>query len=176
MAIVLGAAAGWWWLNESRDRGPESEPPPLPVEAPGTETAEAHLYFCDPMGGYLTAEERAVERPDDPVAFSKNLIRALEKGPRQRGARSIPEGTRVLGLYIEPMGTAFVDLSREVSENLPGGSEAEYMTIHSIVNTLALNVPEIESVKILVEGREVKTLGGHLDTRHPYSPNMLIVR
>ena len=39
--------------------------------------------------------------------------------------------------------------------------------MHSVVNSLVRSLPEIERVKLLVEGREVETIGGHVDARHP---------
>jgi hypothetical protein len=45
-----------------------------------------------------------------------------------------------------------------------------------MVNTLALNIPEIEAVKILIEGREAKTLAGHIDIRRPFRANMLMIK
>jgi hypothetical protein len=35
------------------------------------------------------------------------------------------------------------------------------------MQTLMANVPEINRVQILIEGREVETLAGHLDIRRP---------
>ena len=50
------------------------------------------------------------------------------------------------------------------------------MTIWSIVNTLVLNVPEIEAVKILIGGGEAETLAGHIDLSRPLRANMPLVR
>jgi hypothetical protein len=44
------------------------------------------------------------------------------------------------------------------------------------VNSLILNIPEIETVRILVEGKEEATLAGHVDLRFPFQANMLFVR
>jgi len=45
-------------------------------------------------------------------------------------------------------------LSESVRENHPGGCKSELMTIYSIVNSLILNVSEIEAVKILIGGNQ----------------------
>jgi hypothetical protein len=39
------------------------------------------------------------------------------------------------------------------------------------VNALTSNLPAITSVQILIEGREVDTLAGHLDLRRPIEPD-----
>jgi hypothetical protein len=56
-----------------------------------------------------------------------------------------------------------------------GGSAEEIYTVYAIVNSVALNIPEIRRVGILVEGQPVETLNGHLDLRHPLPPNLSIV-
>ena len=61
-------------------------------------------------------------------------------------------------------------------ENHPGGSQTEFLTVYSIVNSLALNIPQISSVKILIEGRETMTIAGHIDSRFPFKANMILVR
>jgi hypothetical protein len=38
------------------------------------------------------------------------------------------------------------------------------------VNTLVLNFDEIERVQLLIEGKEIKTLCGHLDLSRPLGP------
>ena len=35
-----------------------------------------------------------------------------------------------------------------------------------------MNLPEVSSVQILIDGREVDTLAGHIDLRHPLALNM----
>jgi len=41
---------------------------------------------------------------------------------------------------------------------------------------LILNIPEIDAVKILIDGRDAMTLAGHIDLRFPFKANMLLVR
>jgi hypothetical protein len=61
-------------------------------------------------------------------------------------------------------------------ENHPGGIKLELITIYSIVNSLILNIPAIDAVKILIGGREALTLAGHVDLRFPFKANMLLIR
>jgi hypothetical protein len=43
----------------------------------------------------------------------------------------------------------------------------EFLTVYAIVNAITINMPDITAVQVLVDGREVDTLAGHLDLRHP---------
>ena len=40
------------------------------------------------------------------------------------------------------------------------------------MNALTTNVAEVGAVQILVDGREVDTLAGHIDLRQPLTPNL----
>jgi spore germination protein GerM len=135
-----------------------------------------HLYFSDSENTFLISEERSLSAQNSPEALGFQIMKALLEGPKQVLERSIPEGTLLRGFYLLQNRTAVVDLSREIQEGHPGGAKSELMTIYSMVNTLILNIPEIETVKILVEGKEVPTLAGHVDLRFPFRANMLFVR
>jgi spore germination protein GerM len=136
---------------------------------------QAYLYYADSRSQFLKAETRLFSPAEDPVSVCRLLVEAIIDGPSGDLAATIPEGTRVLAVYITGDKTAWIDLSREVSAG-PGGIWAEVMALYSIVNTVTLNMPEVEQVKLLIEGEAAETLAGHLDIRIPYKANMLLVR
>lgn len=74
---------------------------------------------------------------------------------------SLPPGTGLNELFTSDDGIAYVDFNSAISLNHPGGILPEQSTIYSIVNSLVYNLPEIQSVKILVDGVEKETLAGH---------------
>jgi spore germination protein GerM len=78
----------------------------------------------------------------------------------------IPSGTTLKGLYLSPEGVAFVDLSAEAGRAHVGALD-EIFIVYSIVDTLTDNLPAITAVQLLVEGRQVDTLAGHVDVRRP---------
>ena len=53
-----------------------------------------------------------------------------------------------------------------------GGALDEILTVYAIVNALTVNLPAITRVQILVDGKEVDTLAGHVDLRHPLAKSM----
>lgn len=135
-----------------------------------------YLYFADKGNTFLIAEERQIVHSKDPVEFGKIIIKALIDGPQKDLMRTVPKETRLRAFFITQEKTAYVDLSEAVRDNHPGGSQTELNTIYSIVNSLVLNIPQIEKVKVLIGGRESETLAGHIDLRFPFKANMLIVR
>ena len=140
------------------------------------ESSMVHLYFSDRENSFLIAENRRILNQDDPIALGTQILHALLKGPQKALDRTIPVQTRLNAFYLAPNHIAFVDLSSEIMDNHPGGAESELLTIYSIVNSLILNIPEIKAVKLLIDGREVPTLAGHIDLRSPFKANMLLIR
>ncbi len=148
-----------------------------PVEdGPQTQVSAVYLYFADEKGFFLIAEKRMLLQNEDPAEMGRAIIEDLIRGPRGKFVRTIPEGTSLNAIYMSHDGTAFVDFSDALRENHPGGSQTEFLTVYSIVNSLALNIPQVNSVKILIEGRETMTIAGHIDSRFPFKANMILVR
>ena len=135
-----------------------------------------HLYFTDTENAYLTAEDRVVAQPVDTKILGTTIVEALINGPRKSLVRTIPQGTSLRAFHLADNNTAYVDLSKEAKKNHTGGAKSELMTIYSVVNSIVLNLPDIDAVKILIEGQEETTLAGHVDLRHPFTANMLLIR
>ena len=88
----------------------------------------------------------------------------------------MPPGTTLRALFLTDRGDAFVDLSREVVSAHTGGTLNELLTIYTIVNALTVNLPAVRAVQILVDGKEVQTLAGHVDLRQPLATNQGLVQ
>jgi spore germination protein GerM len=87
----------------------------------------------------------------------------------------VPPGTRLRQIYVLEDGTAYVDFSVDLRDGISGGSMEEILTVYSIVDSVALNVPEIQRVGILINGEPVESLNGHLDLRYPLSPDLSLI-
>ena len=143
---------------------------------PNLAKARVHLYFSDGDSSFLTSEVRTLALPDSMVRRARMVVDALIEGPKGPLTPTIPPETKVLALYVTQEGTAYVDFNRAIAEKHPGGTLSEMLTIFSIVNTLAINIPEIVAVKILIGGGEAKTLAGHIDIQFPFRPDMLMIK
>jgi spore germination protein GerM len=136
----------------------------------------AHLYFADRNHSFLKSEPRVMHQSNDPVEFGRAIVEALIKGPQKGLVRTIPAGTELSAIYIDPDNVCYVDLSESVTKKHPGGTNSELLTIYSVVNSLILNVSEIKQVKILIEGNEAPTLAGHINLQFPFKAHMLLIR
>ena len=135
-----------------------------------------HLYFSNKENSFLIAEKRLIVQRDDPAQMGKLIVEFLIKGPKEGLMRTISSNTALRALFVTKDKTAYVDLTQAAREKHPGGCKSEMITIYSIVNSLVLNIPEIDTVKILIDGRESMTLAGHIDLRFPLKADMLLVR
>lgn len=178
-AGIIGAATLYLIsLNRVQKPGPPNrlEAPVIPTEHAQPNKVLVHLYFADKNNSFLTSEDRVLFQPDSIAAFGRTIVEELIQGPREGLAPTIPVETALRAFYATQGGIAFVDVTEAVTENHPGGTRSELMTIYSIVNSLVLNIPEIDTVKILIGGREALTLAGHVDLRFPFQADMLLIR
>lgn len=132
------------------------------------------LYFLTESGRF-SPERRAISPEGTLDAQARRVIEELMKGPAGSLTRVLPLGTGLRSIYLHPDGAAYVDFDAGFSRGLTGGSEDGLTAIWSVTDTLAANFPEVTHVKILVEGEEVRDLGGHLDLSRPLVPDMTLV-
>jgi hypothetical protein len=117
-----------------------------------------------------------VVQADDTAEQARNILdRQLEPAPAPL-LQVVPEATRVRTVFLISGGTAYVDLTGEVASTHPGGSLDELLTVYAIVDALTVNLPSITSVQILIDGKEVDTLAGHVDLRRPLPANRALIR
>jgi len=137
---------------------------------------KTHLYFADKGNQFLISEGRNLERGDTIEGYGRSIIKALIDGPRRELMRTLPKETKLRAFYMPSGKTAYVDFSIEIGTRHPGGIQMERITLYSIVNSLILNLPEVDSVRILVGGRTAETLAGHMDLQFPLKAEMLLIR
>ena len=145
---------------------------PHKISQPGTKTI--NLYFPNQEELVLKAEKREIAKGDLTKEIQES-VEGLIKGPQWNLTTAIPDGTRLLGIEVRE-GVAFLNFSKEISERHPGGSSAELQTIYSIVNTVTLNFPDIKKVQLLIEGKKVNTLAGHIDISFPLSQDKDLIK
>jgi spore germination protein GerM len=132
-------------------------------------TRTVTLYFGSRDARGLVPESRELRARDDAIGDLRGVVEALISGPQDGGVPTLPSAARLLGAYISD-DTAYLDFSREIVDPSTGSTAGEYVMIASIVNTVCSNFGEVDAVKILVEGEEVDTLGGHLLISGPLKP------
>ncbi len=148
---LIATGIGVW----TRLRPLPKPPPPTPPE-----TVTVYVPAVSPQGE-LTYEPRdlIVKASQNPYydAFTYLL----------QHASGFPKGTRLLSVKREG-NTLVLDFSKELVDDFEGGSDEEAGIINAIART-ASSFPEIERIRILVEGKPVESIGGHIDLTEPIS-------
>jgi hypothetical protein len=136
-------------------------PVPPPASGP-TETVT--LYVADDAAGMLRARSAQIPLPGGRQQRAEELLRALLRIYQQPGAaHPLAPAADIRSIYLVAPGTAVIDLNAAFADQHRSGILSEQLTVNSLVETLALNVPGINRVNILVEGKTRDTLAGHAD-------------
>lgn len=149
---------------------------PSSARPPRLESASVQLFFSDVESDLLVKETRNITwNAGDVHNQIRAIIAALWEGPKGNLLNPIPSKVVVRGVSVKGS-IATINFSSELVLNHPGGTLGEMHTIYAIVNSLLLNIPSLTKVKILVEGKAVETLKGHIDCRTPFTVNLSIVK
>jgi spore germination protein GerM len=164
---------------------PASAPRQTPVPAAATAPAapappgrkiKARLFYVDEDGTRLTSVERDVAYGESADEQAREIVAAQIAPVAEPLVSAIPPGTTLRAVFITKSGDAYVDLSREARVAHPGGTVDELLTVYTIVNALTVNLPAVTAVQVLVDGKEVDTLSGHVDLRRPLVKNLTWVQ
>jgi len=147
--------------------------PPVDMDAlKKKEKQVAQIYFSDPQERFLIPEKRYVFKENDAAAQAKEIVKALLEGSKAGLVNTFPAGVVLIDVKMGDAGIASVNFSKNLIKKYQGGSTAEMATIYSLTNSITQNVPAIKKVKILVEGKELSSIKGHISTQKAFSPDL----
>ncbi|SHK02941.1 Sporulation and spore germination [Anaerobranca californiensis DSM 14826] len=152
----------WFVYNGSNDKIQHNslvkiEPTPF------SETITVNLYFPNKDNTKMIAEIRGIPLTNK---LETSIIKELMAGPKSKGLiPTIPKEAQLISFEVVE-GIAFINFSKEFQTKHPGGSAGELATLASIVYTLT-ELENIDKVQILVEGRRLETLAGHIYIMEP---------
>jgi hypothetical protein len=175
VGLVLLAAGVWLvssrlsrWMRSTDEGGAVATRTEGGGAAADARKIHALLFYVTDDGAELQASSQEVLYGATPAEQARRIIEAqLQPSPGRLTA--IPAGTQVRSVFVGSKGDAYVDVSAEIRTAHTGGSLNEALAVFTIVNALTSNLPGITAVQILVDGKEVDTLAGHIDLRHPLS-------
>lgn len=170
--ILFGAGIGAGYLYFSKKNVPEQMPEATRQEA--VQVSDFSLvkvyYPLEGEGegqGRLLMEERKVERQFNMVSVAEAAVGEFLKGPSTPARSIIPQGTKLLKIFAGSDGIIYVDLSDEFRRNFQGGASTEFILLKGLYDTVISNIQGADDVKILVEGKEIESIGGHLSALYP---------
>ncbi|MFA7060456.1 MAG: GerMN domain-containing protein [Pedobacter sp.] len=161
IALVFGVML--WQKHRASHEVP---PAPQMRQLAGKRTV---VLFFVADGTRLAREARELDPCDDAVICLDDVLEELVNGPVGEFDEALPEGSVINTVRIDG-DLAGVDLNRTFADALPSGSSAEMLAVYSIVDTIAVNFPQITRVKLTIEGND-KALLRHLDLSDPLVPD-----
>jgi len=155
------------WLSTPPEEGAAQETPAAEVRK-----IRARLFYVAEDGVRLAPVEQEVLYGEGALEQAKRIVEAQLGPARPPLASAIPAGTKLRTIFLTQGGTAYIDLSQEISAAHPGGTTNEILTVYTLVNALTVNLPAITSVQLLIDGREIDSLAGHVDLRRPFGQDL----
>ncbi len=138
---------------------------------------DGFLYYIDRDGKSLKAVAKKFSPGLNPHDLGIAIMEDLIKGASINGLEPVlPAAAKVNALFILGDGRAYIDFDQSVSTQGSYSAQQEMLAIYSIVNSLVLNIEEINRVKILIQGETAQTLSGHINLDCFYEANVLIVK
>ncbi len=154
----------------------------VPTQAPDVTAAEpATLVVASDVDGSLLPQDRALPLPADPGTRARVLLgKLLDVYAAPDAAHPVGGGAAgIAQVFLLPATgdaakaapdaqMAVVNLTGSFAGGHPSGIETETLTVLSICATLRANLPQVASVRFLVDGQERPTLAGHADLTRTY--------
>lgn len=158
------------WYSARRAQNTAATPAAAAPAAPSRKIT-ATLFYVNDDGMALAPVQREVPFGETVAEQARAIIEA-QLAPGNPQVSAIPAGVALRDVFVTERGDAFINLSADISAKHPGGSLLEVFTVYTLVNALTVNLPAVTRVQILVEGKEVDTLAGHVDLRHPLAKSL----
>jgi len=146
-----------------------------PVDMDAMKKKEKHIvkiYFSDPQERFLAPEKRYVIKENDAAEQAKEIVKAILDGSKAGLVDTFPAGVVLRDVKVIDTDTALINFSKNLIKLHPGSSTAEMVSIYSLTNSITQNIPAIKKVKILVEGKEISSIKGHISTQKSFSSDL----
>jgi hypothetical protein len=169
LAAVLGLTGYLWRLKGHAAQTPqilEAAHVPPPPTGP-KEQVTLYIAYDDP--GIIARRAASIPLPQGRQERAQEVLQAvLNAYLAEDSPHAIAPGSEIRNVYLVEPGLAVIDVNAALADGHRSGILVEELTIVSLVQTLSTNVPGVNRVKILVEGKERETLAGHADLTTTY--------
>jgi len=173
LALVLSIGLYLRHLSRTeaqRQRLSEDARPVTPPASGPTETVT--LYVADDASGGLHPQPFQIPLPEGRQQRAEELLRALlQIYSRPDSPHPLSSAAELRSVFLIDPGVAVIDLNAAFADQHQSGVLTEQLTVNSLVQTLAFNVPGISRIRILVDGNTRETLAGHVDLTEFFDVN-----
>jgi spore germination protein GerM len=160
LLFLAGAVGSYFFMRNFS--ASEKQAPSTTAQSPDMDSADISvLRIYQPRNNGLEMTEREIPKRNSNTAIAEAVIEEFFKPTAAKGISAIPQNVKLLGLYKDEGQMLYIDLSDEVRRNFQGDAMTEYLLLKGLYESLVSNVQDFQDCKILIEGKEVETLGGH---------------
>jgi hypothetical protein len=152
-----------------------------PIAAPiTTNTENITLYVANDADASISPTTESLALPQEQAARARALLEhLLSNYSLPKSAHPLQSGPAVDDVFVladpepspghQPGQLAVINLRGSFINNHPSGIQVEALTVQSIIGTLHAALPQITSIRFLVDGQPHDTLAGHADLLHTYT-------
>jgi len=174
-ALVVAAALIWSRFRPIPQAEQAIEQADTIAEAPLRPDEPLPLTLFIPVNGLLERVPAGIYRQPELQLEAREALTSLLASEQARQA-AVMSDLELRALYLDPAGTAFVDLSPAGKKEPRGSAWDELLAVYALANTLIQNFTDIRQVRILVDGRESPTLAGHVDLSRAFVKRSDLIR
>ncbi len=177
MVLFVAVLALGFYVRRMRGRVREAvrtsdtRPVAPPVAGP-TEQVTLYVAYDDP--GVLRAQSARIALPSGRQERAQELVHALIATYLDKNStHPLPPQADLRDVYMVDPGLVVVDVNSAFADGHRSGILVEELTVVSIAETLAANLPGINRVQFLVDGKQRDTLAGHADLSGYYDTSAI---
>jgi len=162
--FIAGAAGSYFFMKHFSPAATQpalNEPQPQSMESQDLIVVRLLL----PKDKKLEMVERKLRNRIKSIAFAEAVVEQFFK--EAGNEYSIPQNVKLLGIYRDMNQVLYIDLSDELRRNFQGDAVDEYLLLKGMYESLVSNVQDFQDLKVLIEGKEIETLGGHFFLKYP---------
>lgn len=173
LLLLIAASSGWLFtryyhapaeksdspLIELKDGIPQDHQNRAAFGISGEDMIAVKIFYPSEDG--VTPEDRTIPSKPLPVAMADVVIEEYLKVLRE-GLKD----AKLLGVYRDRNNVLYIDFSDEFRRNFYGDARQEYYLLKSLFDTVITNVAGTEDVRLLIEGKEIESIGGHFSILH----------
>lgn len=122
-----------------------------------TDSEQKRIKIFLPSEDNIIEEDASVPQRDIPVVYLEIVLDEYLKRLRD-GLKN----TKLLRVFMDRNNTVYLDFSEGFRNDFFGDTKKERLFLKSIYRTVTENISDVEDVRILINGKEIDTAGGHI--------------
>ncbi len=170
--LLVAAVAGWFAAQHFQSAARQFKQPLIELKGgetavndgvqpvTGDDTVVVKVFLPSEEG--ITVVEKRMQNNPIPVKMAEAVATEYLKG-LQQGLND----TKLIGVYRDKRSIIYIDVSDEFRKNFSGDIRQEFELLKSLYETITVNIPGTEDVRLLIDGKEVESVGGHFSALYP---------